>query len=91
MKLTGQVDVPPLGVAEVTLWVEPESEVELLGFMIHDAELVVRKLRELPFSADAYRGELRVMLGAARRTERRLLRMLGEDELPAAKGKPAKR
>jgi len=56
----------------VVLHEEPEDAVLLLGEMYRDANVILDKLKTLPFAGpDGYRGDLRVILGAAKRTGER--------------------
>lgn len=65
----------------VVLAEEPEDAVLVLGDMVRDASLILDKLKRLPFAGpDGYRGELRVILGAAKRTSERCARLLGEGQ-----------
>jgi hypothetical protein len=50
----------------------------LLGHMLYDAELQDERLRELPFDTRNYRGNLRVIRGAAVRMADRCAKLLGE-------------
>lgn len=62
------------------LYVEPQNDIELLGEMLHDQATIGEMLRELPFDRAHYRGNLRVVLGAAVRMRDRCVRLLGEAE-----------
>jgi len=67
----------------VTLFVEPEDPIRVMGEMIRDVDLISEKLRGLAFADDAYRGDLRVIMGVAVRTKRRCERLLGEGSTAA--------
>lgn len=66
-------DAPPI---PPELYVEPENDIELLGEMLHDAATVAEMLRELPFDRTHYRGNLRIVLGAAVRMRDRCRKLL---------------
>lgn len=60
------------------LYVEPEEDLLVLGEMLHDAATMGEMLRELPYSRLDYRGNLRVVRGAAVRMADRCAKLLGE-------------
>jgi len=62
----------------ITLFVEPEDPIRIMGEMIRDADLIHEKLRGLAFADEHYRADLRVILGVAVRTKQRCARLLGE-------------
>lgn len=64
---------------QVELFSEPTDPVLILGEMFRDLKLIEEKLKALPFAADGYRGDLRVIAGAAKRTLDRASRLIGED------------
>ncbi len=77
------VSPPPVAeqVPHVTLYEEPVDGVLVLGEMMRDAQLIEEKLKALPFAGGAgYRGELRVILGAANRLCQRCAKLLGEEK-----------
>ena len=73
-------ETPRETIERVKLYEEPAEELLLLGLMIEDIALVEKMLRTLPFARDDYRGNLRVIRGAARRMIERTARLLGEKE-----------
>lgn len=68
-------DTPPL---PADLYVEPEEDLLVLGEMLHDVATMGEMLRELPFVRWSYRGNLRVIRGAAVRMADRCAKLLGE-------------
>lgn len=62
----------------ITLFVEPEDPIRIMGEMIRDADLVQEKLRGLAFADEHYRADLRVIRGVAVRMADRCARLLGE-------------
>jgi len=63
----------------VALYHQPDEDILLLGEIMRDIALLQVKARGLPTSGvDGYRGELRVMRGAARRIIEAVDRLLGE-------------
>lgn len=71
-------DTPPTP----DLYVEPEDGLLILGEMLYDVSTMGEKLRELPFSRTAFRGNLRVVRGAAVRIADRCAQLLGEALAP---------
>ncbi len=73
---------PPRSQLAVTLFNEPEEEILVLGLVMADAELIEQKLRgSVRKSPTDYRGDLRVIVGAAVRIKQRCQRLLHEDEV----------
>ncbi len=64
----------------VSLYEEPQDGVLVLGEMMRDARLIEEKLKALPFAGVGYRGELRVILGAANRVCQCCVKLLGEEK-----------
>ncbi len=60
------------------LYVEPDTDIELLGEMLHDVKTMGQLLAELPFDRDGYRANLRIVAGAAVRMRARCARLLGD-------------
>jgi hypothetical protein len=72
---------PPAEVpTQRALWVEPTEQMLILGEMLRDTQLMLEKLQGLPFSGVGYRGDLRVIRGAAKRTAERCARLIGDNE-----------
>ncbi len=69
-------DEPP---KQVELFSEPSEPLLVLGEMVRDVNLMLEKLRALPFSAEFYRADLRVIAGAAKRTFDRAARLIGDE------------
>ena len=86
MSIQAEIEAPGIARAAITIWVEPQDDINLLGVMVNDASLMLGKLKTLPYAAEGYRGDLRVILGAAERMRSRCARLLGEaSEPPPAK------
>jgi hypothetical protein len=62
------------------LYAEPQDGVLLLGEMFRDSKVIEEKLKKLPFAGEAYRGDLRVIRGAAKRIADRCAKLLGESD-----------
>ncbi len=71
--------VAPEPAPRATLYQEPTEEVLLLGAMLRDVQLMEEKLKRL-FANAGYRGELRVILGAANRVCQCCAKLLGEEK-----------
>jgi len=74
------IAAPRAAPEETRLFVEPVEEIKLLGLMASDTLVIAEKLNGLPAAGDGYRGDLRVVVGAARRLVDRAIRLLGETE-----------
>lgn len=68
------------------LYEPPEDHVLVLGEMLRDVRTIGEKLGELPFADGEYRGDLRVVLAAAKRIAQRCRKLLGEEEKALAAG-----
>lgn len=58
---------------------EPADPVLIHGEMLRDARLLTEFLQDLPFAGRHYRTNLRQIIGAAERTKRRCVKLIGED------------
>lgn len=70
-------DSPP---APVSLFVEPDNPIELLGEMLHDVSTMGELLRGLPFERQHYRANLLLVYAASNRMRKRCERLLEEAE-----------
>lgn len=73
------------------LYQEPEEDIRILGEMLRDVGIMNKMLQSL-VSVDSgeYRGNLRVVLGAAERMKHRCLRLIGDEPKPPQRGKHAR-
>lgn len=78
-------EAPP---APISLFVEPDNPIELLGEMLHDVATMGELLRGLPFERQHYRANLRLVYAASNRMRKRCERLLEEAEELAATASP---
>lgn len=67
--------------SKTTLWREPKDEVLTLGEMLLDVNRMAEFLREIPWSGENYRANLRMVRGAARRIIERSTRLIGDADV----------
>ena len=70
---------PEPGPQRVSLYQDASEAVIWLGEMLTATKTIDQKLKSLPFAGSGHRGELRVILGQARRIQELSVRLLGEE------------
>ena len=64
----------------IRIFQEPEEDILLLGLMMSESNTISNLIRGLPHSRDDYRGNLRVIRGAAERVKLYATRLIGDQE-----------